>query len=352
MDSQQVATTYPPAKLNLFLELLRKRSDGYHDIDTVMAAISWRDRIRLSRTDSDQISLRCRWSPSARIAASQLSLGDASDSLIALPEDNRNLVHIALSRFKECFQTDGGFKCDLTKRIPAGAGMGGASSNAASALLCAAALCGIPAAAPELLTIASSIGSDVPFFLGTFAGRYSGTTQKASASLAARATGTGTEISPVHCGFAPHLVVAFPGKSLSTARVYLAAKIPDSATSADEFVNGWKSGNQKRFADNMLNRLSKPAEKLVPEIGDLIDSMWQYGAKACQLTGSGSACFAVTHSAITASRIAKRIQNRSTASSDSHASSGNAGVWSKAVSVVKLPAKVEVCSSKQQMRGE
>ncbi len=161
-----LARTFPPAKLNLFLELLGRREDGFHEIDTVMVPIDWRDELQVRVTDRDEIRLQVEWRPSIEAIADQLGIelgSEAAATLLSLPTDNTNLVCRALDRFRQTFGTPGGFEAKLLKQIPAGAGMGGASSDAASALRCAAKLHGLALDDPQLTALAAEIGSDVPF---------------------------------------------------------------------------------------------------------------------------------------------------------------------------------------------
>ncbi len=146
-DEQMVASTQAPAKLNLFLELVRRRNDGYHDIDTVMVPIDWFDDLEIRRRRDQGVGLNVGWLPSFSAMAKSLGLdpeSEAARKLLSIPTDESNLVCKALNRFAQIYRIEGGFDARLGKRIPAGAGMGGASSDAASALRCAATLCGIP----------------------------------------------------------------------------------------------------------------------------------------------------------------------------------------------------------------
>ncbi|WP_068265717.1 4-(cytidine 5'-diphospho)-2-C-methyl-D-erythritol kinase [Rubripirellula obstinata] len=327
IDPSILVTTRPPAKLNFFLELLRRREDGYHDIDTVMAAIDWCDRLSIRRTKNPGVQLHCDWSPSRASMAGQLGLPASESPLLDIPTGETNLVHRALDQFSEKFSIEGGFECWLEKQIPAGAGMGGASSDAASALLCAAALCSIDPQSALIYEIASEIGSDVPFFLGAASSDAAASNDAAASTdsdprfaaralrfaarapcFAARAQGRGTEITPVPIAFRPHIVAAFPGISLSTAKVYAGCQVPDSPTSADGFLAAWQQGDQREFGLRKMNRLAEPARKLSHQIDEILDSMWRSGARTCQLTGSGSACFAIVGSAREARTMAKRLQ--------------------------------------------
>ena len=261
-----------------------------------------------------------------------------------IPTDESNLVCRALADFTQRFSISGGFECWLDKQIPAGAGMGGASSDAASALLCAAGLCGMEARESELAEIASQIGSDVPFFLGP-----KGVSPTQPPAFAARAQGRGTQITPVPIGFCPHLVVAFPGVCLSTAAVYRESTVPETPQSADSFLNAWELADQRGFNRYQMNRLAGPAKKLVPQIDEILESMWRYGARTCQLTGSGSACFAVVPTARVAATMTRQLQAAHSATSKAdhevdlraNKTVANPGILVRATTLRSVPARVD-----------
>jgi 4-diphosphocytidyl-2-C-methyl-D-erythritol kinase len=297
-----VALARPPAKLNLFLELLARRDDGFHEIDTVMVPIDWCDELRVRRTKRAQIDLRARWLPSRQIIAHRLGVkptSDVADRLLRIPENETNLVHRALQRFIGVFDVDGGFNCELGKSIPAGAGMGGASSDAASALRCAAALCGIPLGATELSEIAAEIGSDVPFFMGLGLDH---------AINAGRATGRGEKLENVRLASPLHFLVVFPAVSLSTAKVYANSQVPASPQNACRLIRVLESGRFAELESQIMNQLTEPAKKLARQIDEILESLWRVGLGTCQLTGSGSACFAIAGSSVEVRRQAARLR--------------------------------------------
>ena len=97
-EQRRMARTRAPAKLNLFLELLNRRDDGYHEIDTIMVPIDWCDEISVQRTAHEEIRIRVHWLPSQQVIASRLGLTEEtteSSQLLQIPEDERNLVHRA-----------------------------------------------------------------------------------------------------------------------------------------------------------------------------------------------------------------------------------------------------------------
>lgn len=319
--------TFPPAKLNLFLELFGKRADGYHELDTVMVAIDRRDRLRVSHTSESGVRLRCRWSPS--VAAWREQLSSAPAHVFELPPPEDNLVVRALSRFAETFGCDGGFDARLEKRIPAGAGMGGASSDAASALAAAARLCGVPLADPRIAQIAADLGSDVPFFLGlgdpaegVEICEERGPAGRRYRSGMARATGRGERLTTVDASFGLHFVVIYPPEPLSTAAVYRQAKLPAEPIGSHNFLaalrGASRAGGENRFGGagrpgitgHFFNRLSEPARQMSSWIDRSLDALAGVGLQGGMMTGSGSACFAVASSARSARRAASRLSSR------------------------------------------
>lgn len=302
------AAIAPPAKLNLFLELLARRDDGYHEIDTVMVPIDWCDQLTVTRIDrpaddAPAVDLSVRWLPSREVIAKTLGLDSrpGASPLLDLPEDETNLVHRALARFRQTFDVPSGFHCALGKRIPAGAGMGGASSDAAAALRCAANLCGIDPNSSDLYQLAAEIGSDVPFFLGLPGSDSAG---------AGRALGRGEILQPVHLGATLDFVVVFPGISLSTAKVYANCRVPPNPRDSGAMIEALQHGRFDQLGDTMLNRLTAPAKKLAPRIAEILESLWQVGLRTCQLTGSGSACFAIAGSRREALRCTEQLRAR------------------------------------------
>ncbi len=318
---QPTAQTIAPAKLNLFLELIAKRPDGYHEIDTVMVPINWTDSLLVQRTDRCGVQLKLQWLPSEAILADRLGVAhdtEARSRLLDIPVDTRNLVCRALERFLRVTELPGGFDCHLLKQIPAGAGMGGASSNAASALMAAASLVEQARRADEpsldsvIDELAADLGSDVNFFLG----RENLLPQSAAEApqvhrefRAARGTGRGEQIAPIAVNTTFHLVAVFPGTMLSTPRVYANSKIPEQPISACELIQALRSQHRGEVFRRGFNRLVEPAVMIEPKVKKTLHVMQHSGLRACQMTGSGSACFGFALSA----RHARRIQIKLTA---------------------------------------
>ena len=320
-----VARTFPPAKLNLFLELLERREDGYHEIDTVMVPIDWRDELRIRATVEPGIRLRVDWSPSLADVARQLQIdpdGEMAEKLLHLPADETNLVYRALDRFQRSFSIGGGFEVQLSKQIPAGAGMGGASSDAASALRSAAALHQVSLTDPRLRELAAEIGSDVPFFMG-FDG--------AEPTMAARGTGRGEQLTRIRIAAPLSAVVVYPAVSLSTTKVYSFAQVPISPLDPNRLIEQLGQGIVDAEMIELVNRLSEPAKNLATQISEVLQSLSRCGSGPCQMTGSGSACFALTRSLKQAEQIASQVRSQM-----------QAGAFVRSVCTVTAPAAIEM----------
>jgi 4-diphosphocytidyl-2-C-methyl-D-erythritol kinase len=292
--TRQCVVARTPAKVNLFLELLAKRPDGYHELETVMVPVSCFDTLQITRSEKHQeIHLRTHWWPSAEDWKE--SLGDAAEPLLAIPNDASNLIHRAISEVKAAFDVPYGFEAVVRKRIPAGAGMGGASSDAAAAILATAALGKVAATDPELGRIAQKIGSDVPFFLG---------------DGAALATGRGEKLQSVKLGRRLWFVVAFPRGGLSTAAVFGRAQIPERPVRPDDCLAALTSGDLGALNSGLVNRLSHPARLLSPLVSDLLSLMESCGSSPAMMTGSGSACFSVFQEREEARRAARQLRQQ------------------------------------------
>lgn len=309
-----------PAKLNLFLELRGKRPDGYHEIESIMTAVSSYDTLRVDRTDRHaEIRLSTHWHPSPGYW--QQALGDASKALLSIPSDQTNLICRAVAKMRATFGIQGGFEMLVRKRTPAGAGMGGASSNAAAALVATAILAGIDPMDKRVASIAAELGSDVPFFLGCASTQYNPSggeelleVPKPPKAEAAIATGRGELLAPFALAQPLWFLVVYPPISLSTAAVYQVCTSPQSPVGSEE-IFAWLTtcgSNTKDFVS--LNRLTDAARKLSPLIDDLLSVLSFCCGSPAMMTGSGSACFCICSERRSATAAADELRRRWAAS--------------------------------------
>ena len=248
-----------PAKINLGLHVLRRRADGYHDVETVLLRIGWADRLAVRPADA--LTLTC------------------SDP--SLPTGADNLCLQAARRLADAFGVEEGAALHLQKRLPHGAGLGGGSSDAAHTLRLLADAWGLDAPPERLHEIATQIGADVPFFL-----------QEAPAALA---TGRGTHLQPLlnddgdpyRLPFA--LVVVAPEVHVSTAEAY--RRVQPHESDRPDLAALVRSNDLARWRDELTNDFAPVVFAEHPEIEAARDLLVDAGAAYAALTGSGGAVF-------------------------------------------------------------
>jgi len=271
-----------PAKLNLSLAIHGRRSDGFHEIETVMVKIGLFDALRFTPRTDAEITLRIR----------RLDAGTHD----AIPADATNLVIRAAEALRRHAGIRYGADVVLEKRIPAEAGLAGGSGNAAAALAGLNRLWKLSLRSETLHEIGATLGSDVPFFL--------------SSSIAAIARGRGERIGPVPCRGPLHLVVVKPQFGLSTASVYreFAAEQRFSTNSARPLVAALARGDLRRLAQHLQNDLEPAAERIAPQIQEIRARLMDECRYGAMMTGSGSACFGVCGTAREAKASAARLR--------------------------------------------
>ena len=237
-----------PAKINLFLEVLHRRPDGYHELDSIFAALDLHDTVVLER--ADRVSLTAEGHE--------------------VPLDRTNLAWRAADALGV------GARIHLVKRIPAGAGLGGGSSDAAAVLTGLDRLYGMGIARDRMVALARGLGADIPFFLtgGT-----------------ARCRGIGDLVEPLEGGRGRRFCLLQPSIFVATERVYGALSgLTGRRKSASVFFRRY-FGKPGRGRAPFYNRLQETAEALEPGLRAVReDAERRFGARFC-LSGSGSSYF-------------------------------------------------------------
>jgi len=254
-----------PCKVNLLLNTLGRRADGFHDLETVMQPLRLFDRLVFARAPQG-IQLSC--------------------NVPGLPTDGRNLVHRAAALFLEALEIQEGVRVELEKNIPLAAGLGGGSGNAATTLLGLNELFGGPLAPAGLLGLAASLGSDVPFFLQ---------------GQPALATGRGERIEPLEPFPAlkgAAFVLIYPGFGISTPWAYQQlARFPEAVNGrpgrARELVSRLQGADLAAAGAAFYNALELPALEKYPLLALFQEFLRENGATAALMSGSGSTTFAV-----------------------------------------------------------
>jgi 4-diphosphocytidyl-2-C-methyl-D-erythritol kinase len=271
-----------PCKVNLLLNILGRRPDGFHELETIIQPVRLCDEIAFDRADK----------------GIELSCSDKS-----LPVDSGNLVFRAAEKFFAVAKISGGVKIHLEKKIPLAAGLGGGSGNAATTLLALNELWGNPLAPEKLSEISASLGSDIPFFLQ---------------DKPALATGHGEKIEPLE-NFPALTDKAFllihPGFGISTPWAY------QNLTRFSKTVNGQKGRAQKlarllqtndlrAAASEFYNSLEAPAFEKFPILQLYQEFLLSNGASAALMSGSGSTIFAICVNVPAAESLATQFKSR------------------------------------------
>ncbi|MEW6455743.1 MAG: 4-(cytidine 5'-diphospho)-2-C-methyl-D-erythritol kinase [Acidobacteriota bacterium] len=256
------------AKINLGLEVLGMRKDGYHEIKTIFQSVNLWDSIYIEEIEKG------------------IYLAGNSQKI---PWDRSNLIFKACEIFLDTFRIKKGVRIYIKKRIPPGKGLGGGSSNAASVLVGLKKMWGIPGDNSILLPISKSLGADVPYFLcgGTALG-----------------TGTGASITPLEDIKNLWAFLIFPDICLSTSFVYSNLLLTFQT----------KESNINRFLRNkdlssLENDLEKVSLEIHPDLKYIKKFLKEEGAKLVLMSGSGSSIFGIFKEYSEAKKTAKKIEN-------------------------------------------
>lgn len=272
------------AKVNLFLEVTRRRPDGYHELATLFARVGLADVLSIGKTRAGGISLKVLGGPEG----------------LGRPEDN--IVHKAAAKFFEAFRLKPDAAFTLRKNIPVGAGLGGGSSDGAAALLGLARLYRLPRASfPKLMRIAASVGSDVPFFMLDAA--------------FAEGRGRGEKLRPLKAaGRLPYAVLVYPGEPVYTKEAYGNLKVapaPEIRRRLGEFreLCGLirKGGFAPGRAGVLFNRLEDPVLPRHGAVRVARKRLAELGAEAVLMSGSGATVFGLCSGRAEAARIAREM---------------------------------------------
>jgi 4-diphosphocytidyl-2-C-methyl-D-erythritol kinase len=269
-------------KVNLLLNILGKRPDGFHELETLMHPVGLYDRLSFDRAGKD-IKLTC------------------NDPI--LPVHSRNLVHRAAALFLKKTAIHEGLRIHLEKRIPIAAGLGGGSGNAAATFLALNELFGHPLPPSALQEMAASLGSDVPFFLQ---------------DRPALGTGRGEIIQPLE--FFPalrttHIVLIHPGFGISTPWAYQQLnKFPQAqngrAGRAEKLAALLRAGDAAGASREFYNSLEAPALRKYPLLECFQEFLRDNGAWAALMSGSGSTTFALADGRETAEKLLENFKAR------------------------------------------
>lgn len=295
-----------PAKLNLFLEVLGKRDDGFHELETLMVRTDLHDVIRFRQRATSEISLRLATDDGEnghsgvppRSGSNDRSAQPDAGGEHHFPLDESNLILRAARRLQEHSGTDQGADIVIRKRIPMQAGLGGGSSNAATTLISLSRLWNLNPDADELDMIAAELGSDVNFLL--------------SGCPAGLCAGRGERVTAIPMAGPLHAVVVVPSQGNSTANVFRRLPVNAHVRSAEPLLRALRDGNLRSTRAALFNRLQEMAVEMNPAMSEAIGMLQRESSGSVLMTGSGSACFCLAATARQAQRMTTRLGERLT----------------------------------------
>lgn len=258
-----------PAKINLSLNVLGKREDGYHEVEMVMTTIDLTDRIELQTLVHDEIkvSLESRY----------------------VPNDERNLAYQAASALKKRYGLSNGVYIKIDKEIPVSAGLGGGSSDAAAVLRGLNRLWSLHLTKEELAEVGATIGSDVPFCV------YSST---------AIARGRGEKIELLPSPPACWVVLARPDIGVSTKKVFDSLDLEEvTHPRTNQVIHALHRSNIGELCEAMGNSLEQVTFNLYPEVKQIKYKMIELGSPAALMSGSGPTIYCLFENESQAKRI-------------------------------------------------
>jgi len=254
-----------PAKLNLSLLIAGKRPDGFHEIETVMAKTDWYDELRIQPGRGNQIELVC-------------------DGPCWAPDGKDNLVYRAAEQVLRAAGRAVDVRLTLTKNVPAGSGLGGASSDAAATLLGLNRYFDLQLSPSQLADAAARLGSDITFFLG---------------GPLALCTGRGEKIAPLTSGFDFTALLILPDINVSTAAVY--ANYTHDPREYERLSRATRThiaeGRIDRLAQMCANMLETSCYRVCKELGRLKRILESLDIGPICLSGSGSTLYLLAHHA-------------------------------------------------------
>ncbi|PYZ91545.1 4-(cytidine 5'-diphospho)-2-C-methyl-D-erythritol kinase [Salipaludibacillus keqinensis] len=258
-----------PAKINLTLDVIGKRDDGYHDVEMIMTTVDLADRIQLTLLEEDLIQI-------------DINVGH-------VPSDKNNLAYQAAKILKEQFNIKTGVSIYIDKQIPVSAGLAGGSTDAAAVLRGLNELWSLGISIDELAEIGLSIGSDVPFCV------HGGT---------AVARGRGEKLTFLPAPPPCWVVLAKPPQGVSTKDIYQRLDLqmmthPDTKGMIEAIDNQ----NFKGICQRLENVMEPATFELAPEVSNIKERLIQFGAEGTVMSGSGPTVFSLTKSEAKAYRL-------------------------------------------------
>ena len=265
------------AKINISLNITKKREDGFHELDSVMLPISLHDSLVISKLNN---------APDNYVTVDDFSIGTFS----------YNLATFSIEKLQSIYHFNDKFRILIHKVIPIQAGLGGGSSNAAFTMKAVNTMLNLGATDEELIELSKTLGCDIPFFIKC---------------KPARVQGVGEILTPITIKNNYYVLLVKPDAGCSTKEVYAISDSMDLKTcNIENVIKALEEGDDDLLADSISNALQDPAIKNVPVIQTIIDELHENGLKMVQVTGSGSAVFALSTNKQLLKRVFKKLVNK------------------------------------------
>ena len=264
------------AKINISLDVVNKRKDGYHELDSIMLPIELHDSIIIE------------------------TLNKSTDNFVTVDDFSNGLVHYnlattAINAMADKYSFSTKFRIYIHKVIPMQAGLGGGSSNAAFTMKAVNQMLNLHATDEELIELAASFGADIPFFIPC---------------LPARCKGIGEKLEPINIKNNYYVLLVKPNVGCSTKEVFALADQEEYVhPDIPNVLKALEEGDDDLLAASIGNSLENAAIKLVPEIKQIKNALKERGLKIVLMTGSGSTVFALSTDQKQLKKIAKEFED-------------------------------------------
>ena len=244
------------AKINLTLDVIEKREDGYHNIDGIMQMIDLYDEVEVKISDKFEITSNSK----------------------EIPLDEKNLVYKVYYVMKEKYKFNENFSIHIDKNIPVSAGIGGGSSNSAVVIEMINELLGLNMSLEDKKLIGRSVGADIPYLL---------------VGKTARTRGIGDELEILETLPTTDILIINNGVEISTPYVY--SKIVPSGNSerVDKLISTYKNRKYDEFFSNLYNEMEEVSISYCPEIKNVKDKMYEFNCVKSLMSGSGPTVFGI-----------------------------------------------------------
>ena len=265
------------AKINISLNIKRKREDGYHELDSVMVPIELHDSLLISELKTAEDNF--------------VTVDDFSNGLV-----HYNLVGSAIDALSKKYGFKNKYRVYIHKNIPMQAGLGGGSGNAATMIKYVNDALKLGASNEEMIDIAAHLGADIPFFIE---------------GVPARCRGIGEKVEPIEIKNNYQVLIVKPASGCSTKEVFaISDKKPYPQVDIESVLKALKEGDDDLLASVMGNSLEESAIQLVPEIQVIKDKLKELGFKLVVMSGSGSTVFALSTDTVLLKKARKELEDK------------------------------------------